>query len=209
MKKYKLYLFDFDGTLFNTIHALEMVFKETYAQLGVMVTDEECLRFSREPIDRGYIEKGLDITKFWDFVDIINFYLNGHESVSMTEPFEDTVEFHKLLKESGAMSGIVTSNNIPHCKDIYEYHNIDCSFMNVFVGNHECITPKPDPAPILKALEMLNYQGELSDVVYVGDSKNDCLAAKNAHIETYLLDRDNKYNGNEYQVIHSLLELFQ
>ena len=209
MRKYKVYLFDFDGTLFNTIKALEMVFKETYAQLGVEVTDEECLRYSREPIDRGYREKGLDMANFWDFVDIINFYLNGFESVSLTETFDDTLRLHAYLKDSGAKSGIVTSNNIPHCLDIYKFHNIDYSFMDVFVGNQECITPKPDPAPINTALKMLNYDGDLEDVVYIGDSINDCKAAINAGVSTYLLDRVHAYEGNEYKVIHSLLELFE
>ena len=209
MKEYKLYLFDFDGTLFNTMPALQMVFKKTYEEFGVSVSDEECLTFSREPIPDGYVRKGLDLKYFWDFVAVINKYLNGEESVRLTETYHDTVAFHDYMKKHNLDMGIVTSNNIPHVKDIYNSKGIDYSHFVVFVGNQEAQTPKPDPLSINVALEMINYQSDLMDVVYVGDSTNDCLAAKRAGIDTYLLDRDNVYQGQPYKIIHSLMDLFK
>ncbi|MBR0295154.1 MAG: HAD family hydrolase [Bacilli bacterium] len=208
MKKYKLYLFDFDGTLFNTYPALCMVYKMAFKAFGVEVSDEEVRTFSREPIPDSYQRKGLDMKYFWDFVKVINYYLNGEESVNLTEVFEDTVKFHDYVKKNNIQIGIVTSNNIPHVKDIYKAKGIDCSHFAVFVGNQEAQTPKPDPLPILTALKMVNYDGDLMDVVYIGDSPNDALAAKNAKIDAYLLDRHNEYADQPYKIIHSLLDLF-
>lgn len=209
MKKYKLYLFDFDGTLFNTMPALRMVFKNSYKEYGIDVTDEECIEFSREPLPVSFERKGGDMAKFWDFVAIINYWLNGEESVKLTELYDDTIEFHDYVRNHNINAGIVTSNNIPHVKDIYKNKGIDCSNFVVFVGNQEEIRPKPEPYPILKALEMLNYQDDLMDVVYIGDGINDCLAAINAGVDTYLLDRDNVFNDTPYKIIHSLMDLFK
>ena len=80
--------------------------------------------------------------------------------------------------------------------------------MSVLVGNHECIIPKPDPAPINTALRMLDYQGDLHDVVYIGDALNDALAGVNAGVDVLLLDRENIYQESGYPTIHSLLEIF-
>ena len=119
------------------------------------------------------------------------------------------MEFHNYVKEHDIKVGIVTSNNIPHVKDIYRVKDIDCSNFVVFIGNQEAQTPKPDPLPLNTALKTLNYDGDLMDVVYVGDSINDCLAADNAHIDSFLLDRDNVYHDSGYKIIHSLMDLFK
>ena len=209
MKKYQLYLFDFDGTLFNTMPALRMVFKNSYKEYGIDVTDEECITFSREPLPESYKRKGGDMSKFWDFVKVINYWLNGKESAELTELYDDTIPFHDYVREHRINVGIVTSNNIPHVKDIYQTKGIDCSNFVIFVGNQEAQTPKPDPYPILKALEMLNYQGDLMEVVYIGDAINDCIAAERAGIDCYLLDRHNEFEGEPYKIIHSLMDLFK
>ena len=208
MRKYKLYLFDFDGTLFNTMPALAMVFKNTYKEYGIEVSDEECVHFSREPLPDSYQRKGLDMKDFWDFVKVINYWLNSEESVKMTELYDDTLEFHNYVSSNNIPVGIVTSNNIPHIKDIYREKGIDCSKFVVFVGNQEEQRPKPDPYPLLKALEMLDYQGNLNDVVYVGDGPNDCIAASRAGIDSYLLDRVDAFKDSPYKIIHSLMDLF-
>ena len=210
MKKFKLYLFDFDGTLFDTTEALKMVFKRSYEHEGVIITDEQCQKFSREPINIGYEELvGGSEDDFWKWVDVINYYLNGEESVSLSKEFEDTKLLHDTLnKMEDVQYGIVTSNNIPHIKDIYKYHGLDISKMSVLVGNHECQTPKPSPLPIQTALRMLNYKGNLSDVVYIGDALNDAISAREAGVVPVLLDRENIYPEGDYIIIHSLKELF-
>ena len=207
MRKYRLYLFDFDGTLVDTSKALRMVFKESYRQFDRDVTDEDCVRFSREPLNHSFQSLGLDLSRFWDFVDVINFYLNSDESVALSYAYDDLMSSHKFIKDIGAMYGIVTSNNIPHVKEILNHIHFPSDEVDVYVGNQEAPNPKPDPMSINKALEMLHYQGELSDVVYIGDSLNDCKAAENAGIETYLLDRHHEYKDVPYRIIYSLEEL--
>ena len=75
------------------------------------------------------------------------------------------------------------------------------------MGVKEAPNPKPSPEPILKALEMSNYQGDKKDVCYIGDSLNDCKAAINAGVVPILLDRDDEYPNVPYKRIKSLKEL--
>ena len=54
MKQYKVYLFDFDGTLFDTLPSSVFVFKEAFRRKGVELKDEEILNFTRVPIPDTY-----------------------------------------------------------------------------------------------------------------------------------------------------------
>lgn len=207
MRKYKLYLFDFDGTLCDTEKALRMVFKRSYEKFDISVSDEQCIRFSREPINIGFLELMGSMDKFWDFIETINYYLNGEESIQLSKIYDDAYHIHQYLLREKIPFGLVTSNNIPHCRDIYKAHGLNLDDMDVLVGNQECRTPKPDPRPILTALEMLKYNGKLSDVVYIGDSVNDAIAANRVGIKAILLDRENIYANEPYEIIHSLDEL--
>ena len=47
MQKFQLYLFDFDGTLFDTLPSSKYVFKVAYANLGYELNEEEVLGFTR------------------------------------------------------------------------------------------------------------------------------------------------------------------
>ena len=63
--------------------------------------------------------------------------------------------------------------------------------------------------PIEKALELIRYKGDLSKVVYVGDSLNDVKAAVNAKIKPILLDRLDEFDEykDRFEVIKSLDEI--
>ena len=108
---------------------------------------------------------------------------------------------------SEADLGIVTSNNVPHVRDVLRKFDMQKDFFTVLVGNREAPNPKPSPEPILKALEMINYKGDKKDICYVGDSLNDCISAVNAGIVPILLDRDDEYKDVPYKTIKSLKEL--
>ena len=208
IKPYKVYLFDFDGTLFDTIKSSEYVFKEAYASIGVTIKDEDILGYTREPIPDAYKRLNAPEDKWDIFADNIVKLVNSDKSCELTYIYYDTYNTVIDLKTDEAILGIVTSNNVKHVKDILKKYNMEDIFFDVLVGNEEAPTPKPDPMPILVALKMLNYKGDLKDVVYVGDALNDIKAAKAAHIESILLDRDNHYpDSDEYIKIHSLNEL--
>ena len=207
MHKYQLYLFDFDGTLFDTLPSSIYVFKKAYENIGMTLNDEEVLGFTREPIPDSYQRKGAPKEKFDAFMNDIEKYVNSKESVNLTGIFIDTYDTIIDLRMQEADLGIVTSNNVPHVREVLKKFDMQNDFFTVLVGNREAPNPKPSPEPILKALEMAHYQGDKKEVCYVGDSLNDCLAAVNAGIVPILLDRSDEYKNSSYQRIKSLKEL--
>ena len=207
MDKYLLYLFDFDGTLFDTLPSSKYVFRKAYENIGMRLNEEEVLSFTREPIPNSYQRLGAPKEKFKAFMEDVEKYVSSEESVRLTDIFEDTYDTVIDLRMAEADLGIVTSNNVPHVRDVLRKFDMQKDFFTVLVGNREAPNPKPSPEPILKALEMINYRGDKKDVCYVGDSLNDCLSAVNAGIVPILLDRDDEYQNAPYKRIKSLREL--
>ena len=179
-----------------------------YEYLGIPLNEDEVLQFTREPIPVSYKRMGAPIEKYDAFMAQIEKYLNTtQESIDLTDIYDDTYDTIIDLRMDEADLGIVTSNNVPHVRDILRKFDMQKDFFTVLVGNREAPTPKPSPEPILKALEMINYKGDKKDVCYVGDSLNDCLSAVNAGVVPILLDRDDEYKDAPYQRIRSLSEL--
>lgn len=207
MDKYNLYLFDFDGTLFDTLPSSKYVFKKAYEKIGIPLNEDDVLGFTREPIPDSYKRLGGKKEQWRVFINYIEEYVSSQESVNLTGIFDDTYDTIIDLRMQEADLGIVTSNNIPHVRDVLKKFDMQKDFFSVLVGNREAPNPKPSPEPILKALEMINYQGDKKDVCYVGDSLNDCLSAANAGIVPILLDRDDEYLDTPYKRIKSLSEL--
>ncbi len=207
MQKFQLYLFDFDGTLFDTLPSSKYVFLMAYKNIGISINEDDILSWTREPIPNSYARMGAPQELFDSFMKDIDKYVNSQKSVDLIEIYDDTYDAIIDLRMDEADLGIVTSNNVPHVRDVLRKFDMQKDFFTVLVGNQEAPTPKPSPEPILKALEMINYKGDKKDVCYVGDSINDCLAAINAGITPILLDRDDEYSSSPYIRIKSLKEL--
>ena len=207
MQKFQLYLFDFDGTLFDTLPSSKYVFLMAYKNIGISINEDDILSWTREPIPNSYARMGAPKEKFDSFMKDIDKYVNSQKSVDLIEIYDDTYDTIIDLRMDEADLGIVTSNNVLHVRDVLRKFDMQKDFFTVLVGNREAPTPKPSPEPILKALEMINYKGDKKDVCYVGDSLNDCLAAVNAGVVPILLDRDDEYEDAPYTRIHSLSEL--
>ena len=207
MQKFQLYLFDFDGTLFDTLPSSKYVFLMSYKNIGIDINTNDVIGWTREPIPNSYARMDAPIELFDSFMKDIDKYVNSQKSVDLIEIYDDTYDTIIDLRMDEADLGIVTSNNVLHVRDVLRKFDMQKDFFTVLVGNREAPTPKPSPEPILKALEMINYKGDKKDVCYVGDSLNDCLAAINAGITPILLDRDDEYLSSPYIRIKSLKEL--
>lgn len=209
MKEYSVYLFDFDGTLVNTLDSLAYVFIKSFEYFGIKAEPEECLQFIRQPLDKTWYEKGGTEENWDEYVRQINLFLNTKETVEHSHIFSDTIEVLTKLKNNGKTLGIVTSNNVSHVKEVCEFLNIDTNLFTVYVGNEH--TPgftKPRPEPIYKAMEFLGNGFKKEDLVYVGDALNDCLAGYNAGIDSILLDRDDEFPNYDKPKIRNLWGLF-
>lgn len=208
MKKFDVYLFDFDGTLFDSLPSSKYVFKEAYKTVGVDINESDVITYTRIPIPESFKALGCNPSKWQEFIITIDGLVNSQKSTELTDIYDDTYETIIDLKTHEATLGIVTSNNIGHVQDVLKKFSLKGFYFDVLIGNREAPNPKPNPEPILKALEKISIKGNPDNVCYVGDSLNDVKAAINAKVQPILLDRLNEYSdSNEYIRIKSLIDL--
>ena len=207
MKRYKVYLFDFDGTLVDSHDSLVDVFAGAYATVGVKVPDGKVLRLMRIPLFKGYEELGGpdDEVSKKVFGDKIEELLKDDDITRKTKTYEDVVEVLKELKSRGATLGIVTSNAKGHVKDVLRFVNIPEETFDVIVGHEATKKHKPNPDPVEKALELLGVGKE--GACYVGDALDDRQTGINAKVDAILLDRLDEFSNESGVVITSLREL--
>lgn len=207
MKKYNLYFFDFDGTIVDSFKSLVEIFSRSFKAVGVEIKAEDCVLYSRRPLEETYKELNAPIEKADIFVKEIRHWLNDDEILRMTELFPDTYDCLKTLYDNGAKLGIVTSNSEKHVKDTLEFLKIPVEWFAIIVGNDQVKETKPSPMPLLYSLEKLNWRDK-SSVVYVGDGMNDMISANRAGIPAILIDRINEFEeADNYTKIKTLLDL--
>ena len=210
MKRYKLYLFDFDGTLLNTMSALEYVFTVGYEHVGIKFDPKYTVEFARIPLSEGYQKLHGDPDKWLDFVNYIHKALDFPKAIEANTPYEESLEFMKYLRDNKIHAGIVTSNKTTHVKDVLKVFDIPLDTFDIYMGNQEYKKFKPHPEPVLMAIKASGKNYKLEDVVYVGDGMNDALCAINAGVGAVLIDRNNEFpDSPQYTRIRNLNELFK
>ena len=136
MKQYKVYLFDFDGTLFDTLPSSIYVFKEAFSKKGIELNEEDILHYTRVPIPETYrkIVPSYKEEDIEPFLDMITDLVNSKESNKRISIYKDTYDFILDLKMSEATLGIVTSNNEKHVKDVLKMFDMDFGLFDVILG---------------------------------------------------------------------------
>ena len=206
LNEFDVFLFDFDGTLFDTLESSIYVFEEAYKHIGIKVNHDEVLGYTREPIPNSYKRLVGSMDGYPSFIKDIDDLVHSQKVVDMTEIYSETAEILKFLKANKKTVGIVTSNSKKHVIDVLNKFGLT-SYFDVIVGNKEAPNPKPSPEPILKALELLGEQNK-EKVVYIGDALNDAIAATNAGVTPILLDRLNEFSEyKQYRIINNLKKI--
>ena len=176
--RYRCVVFDLDGTLVNTIpliiasydHALWTVF-QTHAD------PEEA---------RGWIGQtlyGTFISRYPDHADeLIAAYLdfNLAHLDELALPYEGMAELLRGLSDAGVTIGVATSKRRSSAEATLCAVGLD-GRIPVTVAMEDTIAHKPDPEPLLLALQRLGHTP--SESAYVGDAVVDVLAAQAAGMD--------------------------
>lgn len=210
MREFKVYLFDFDGTLFNTEKSLIYVFEESFGAVGLSIDRNKVMEISRKPLPQTYQELHGDPLKIPKFQQVLWDVNNSKKSAELITPYLETMMVLNYLNNKYLPCAIVTSNSIGHVYDVLDMQHMPRDLFQAYVGIKEITKIKPDPQSIFIALKKLGYREDLKDVCYVGDGLNDVLAAKNAGVTPILIDRNDEYKDNDEidcEIIHNLKEL--
>ncbi|MGE5631581.1 MAG: pyrophosphatase PpaX [Caulobacteraceae bacterium] len=180
--KYKYILFDLDGTLIDTNKLILDSFKHTYRKhLGREVEEAEILKYFGEPlIDtlRRYSEENAEEM----FKTYIEFNEAQHDSsVSLCGNIKELL---KELKKSGCVMAVVTSKRRKIAVRGLELFDIR-KYFDLEVTLEDTELHKPNPAPVLKALELLGSKPE--EALMIGDSIFDIHCAHGAGVKAVLV----------------------
>lgn len=180
--KYKYILFDLDGTLIDTNRLIIDSFKHTYkTHLGLDVSEEDILKYFGEPLIvtlRRYSDEQADEM----FKTYIAFNETRHDSsVSLCGDIKGLLE---ALKKMGCTLAVVTSKRRKIAVQGLELFDIK-KYFDVIVTLEDTEQHKPNPAPVIKALELLKAKPE--EALMVGDSTYDIHCAHGAGVKAVLV----------------------
>ncbi len=209
MKKFKVYICDFDGTLVDSYSSLNLFYTYSLAPFGVVINDETTYEFAKlsfQEVVEKYIPNKEDQIKSYQLADEL---VETHTLLKFNKLYAETPDFINFILKNNLTSALVTGNDRTHVSDVLKNLNIPF-FFNASVFTKELTKQKPDPEGINKVLEQLNYKGDLKDVCYIGDAYNDFLAAKNAGVTPILIDRKNEFpDSEEYIRLPNLKPIFE
>ena len=212
MNKYKVLLFDLDGTLCDTDEMLIQSFFALYKKYrpAKIRTREELIYFSGPPIKKTLVDEFPD----YPFKEIYKAFQETSRELYLpyVKAFDKEIETLKKLREAGYLLGVVTNKGAPLTKYSLEVSHIDGLF-DVVISADDVNAPKPSPLGIDKAIERLGIEDK-GKVLYIGDNDIDYETATNAGTDAMLVTwgpreikrvKDAKYAVSSYDELGGLL----
>ena len=185
MNKYKVLLFDLDGTLCDTDEMIVQTMQAIYKEFKPVKerSREELYYFSGPPIRDTLGNEFPDQDPDYMY-DVFKKVSKGFYK-DYVYPYKDEIEILTALKEKGYRLGVVTNKGLPLTIYSLEICHID-SLFDVIISADDVAIPKPDPTGINKALEKLGIKNK-EGVLYIGDNDIDYITASNAGVDTLLV----------------------
>lgn len=205
MKQFKGYLFDFDGTLFNTLNSLVGVYQEGFKAIGQSCSKEETSEYMHFSLKDTAKLRKLTPEQTETFINKINEALDYPCYLKQVEIYPDAIPTIKALSKEGRLIGLVSGNTEKHIHLVLKEFGIEKYFQMV-VGASPLRRGKPSGDPIFAALKCWP-QLLAKDVVYVGDSLQDPETAHNGGVFGVLLDRRSEYSEYTEMKVSSLRDL--
>lgn len=210
----KLYIFDFDGTLINSIEDSMMCFNEVLKSFNLPqyeVEDYDNLVYSDfRNFLNSLIDNYDDNNTLWNklirnFVEV--YHNNKKPNTCVYNGIYDLL--NKLVKK-GIDLAICSNKESFILNDLINKYFSSYNF-SMISGSVEGIPDKPNPYRLNKIVEKLDYNKE--DILYIGDKDTDIEVAKNAGLDIAFVtwgqstskdlesDYPLKYVSNPYELL--------
>lgn len=174
----KWIIFDIDGTLIETAASNMMGLKVTMKELyNREFSDEEIRPYMGTPGDEALRNIGVneeDILSTWKYWgDKVKEYAH------LDYVFDGVPEMLDLLSQKYNLA-IVTSKTHKQLHDDFIKRGL-IDYFKVWVCKEDTKRHKPNPDPLIKALELANI--EISEAIYIGDAMVDYMAANSINMK--------------------------
>ncbi len=172
-------LFDLDGTLIDTRDLILKSFAHTFEQvLQKSIPEDELLLHFGRPLVYTMQTYGPDRTT--ELLQTYREFNHSHHD-ELTKEFPMVRATLAELKQRGYRLGIVTSKIRRVAVMGLKLFDLD-GLMEILVFEEDTEKHKPEPEPVLKALELARV--EPTEALYVGDSPYDILCGQRAGVKT-------------------------
>jgi pyrophosphatase PpaX len=175
--RYPVVLFDLDATLVDSAaailgsfhHATETVLRRRFPDEQILAqVGGTSLAYQMQLLDPDRAD------------ELVRVYREHNDpQYSQLACFGGVVDVLGRLRAEGRRLGVVTAKRRPAVERAFASAGIG-GFFDVVVGSEDTERHKPDPEPVLKALELLDAQPD--EAAYVGDSPFDVAASRAAGV---------------------------
>jgi pyrophosphatase PpaX len=177
--RYPTVLFDLDGTLVDSGAIILASFK--HAARTVLARDVEEEQIAAL-VGGSNLHEQMRVLSPAHVDELVRVYREHNRPLhDELEAFEGVEELVKTLSEQGRKLGIVTAKGRQTVDLAFAVLSLE-RYFDAVVTADMTDRHKPDPAPVLKALELL--ESEPADAAFVGDSPYDIAAGKAAGVFT-------------------------
>ena len=175
------FLFDLDGTLIDSIELILRSYRHTMrAHRGLEPPDEVWMKGLGTPLWVQFRDWTDDPAEIEAMVATYRAYNLEHHD-ALVRPYDGVVAAVRALRHQGKTLGLVTSKLRSGALRGLQLAGLEDAFA-VIVGADEVTHPKPDPEPVLKALECLGAPA--TGAVFIGDSRHDIECGRAAGVKT-------------------------
>ncbi len=184
MKDYQFYLFDADGTLFDTTEMIWRCFEHSFKHFNKPMVSQDMVYSNIGLPLRGQLEVYLGEVTDQFFEDYKKVHMGYQLSIfrDYIRLFPGVAETVQLLKLKGKKLGVVSSRLKPSL-EMFLLETKILGLFDVIISPEETLKHKPNPEPALKAMEMLGCS-EPSEGLFVGDASFDIECGASAGTDT-------------------------
>lgn len=195
-------LFDFDGTLADTLPLSFKAFKSVFEKYDNRTLSEEQIVAMFGPTEDDIIARNLRHAEaveqaIHDYYDI---YQQGHSEDCQRD--QEIYDLLRHLRAQGMKIGVITGKS-RRAFDISAEALQLSQYFDLTITGDDVENPKPHPEGIRKALEF--FGADKDDAVFLGDSNADIKAGKAAGIRTYGVQWLSTYQSSEFEVAPDLI----
>ena len=178
---FKLFIFDLDMTLINSLQAMKKVYSSICKLIGKKCSQKEFLEFVGRSVTENaeYFHKlNPKISKQEIRQTAIQIFLKSVGAVKLYKP-----NIIQMLNKKGIKTAIITNNAFAFVKSICKKFNIK---PNAILADEQIKARRKEWA--IKQL-VKHFKLKPREVLYIGDHKNDIIAARKAKVKSAIIKR--------------------
>lgn len=171
-----LILFDFDGTIANTLESIITIMNNLSDEFGFKKIQKNEIEFLRDKRPRQILKSlGISLFKLPFVIKKVRKEINLH--IASLSPSVDLLPALKYLKRNNFKIGIVTTNTEDNVRKFLHANNLD--FFDLFYTTKKIFGKDRTISKIVKDMRI-----EKSKVYFIGDEVRDIQAGKKAGVKT-------------------------